>query len=270
MLEQIADILIFTGGVFLAVSAALFVFYLYARAMQRYWAPKPAEPENEFDATHLTILFHSMRDTLRQQKQLAAEINETVERRVSYIRKTVDLALEELARIDARQQELARAIDGMADDAALAEPIPNSVIHGNGGNGHTSNGNGHERESLHVLPGSEHRPFDLTADPEASWVGLDFGRVDADAESAQNTIRPPEAPEDAEAARDAFRALLDMDAEEVATPVAAPANGASPAIHGRVYEYADAGMTVPAIARELGIGKGEVRLILGLRKDRES
>ena len=39
-------------------------------------------------------------------------------------------------------------------------------------------------------------------------------------------------------------------------------------IQQRVYEYSDAGMRVPEIARELGVGKGEVRLILSLRQDR--
>jgi hypothetical protein len=37
----------------------------------------------------------------------------------------------------------------------------------------------------------------------------------------------------------------------------------------RVQEYADAGMSVPQISRELGIGKGEVRLILSLREGRK-
>jgi hypothetical protein len=40
-------------------------------------------------------------------------------------------------------------------------------------------------------------------------------------------------------------------------------------IQKRVYEYSDAGMRVPEIARELGVGKGEVRLILSLRQDRD-
>ena len=39
-----------------------------------------------------------------------------------------------------------------------------------------------------------------------------------------------------------------------------------PALHARVYDYNDASMSVAQIAQELGIGKGEVRLILSLRK----
>jgi predicted transcriptional regulator len=33
-----------------------------------------------------------------------------------------------------------------------------------------------------------------------------------------------------------------------------------------VYEYHDAGMSVGEIAQELGIGKGEVRLVISLRQ----
>ncbi len=274
MLEQVADILFSTSAVFF-VCAALLVFYLFARARQGLFDSKPIEPNNEFDAMQLTILFQSMRDTLRQQKQLAAEINETVERRVSYIRKTVDLALEELTRIDARQQELARAMDAMKDDASVHITNEHSVpaeAKSMNGNGHASQSNGHSHTSdaLHVLPGQRRAPFDLSSDPEDSWVGLDFGRVDADSETVRNEPTPPTAPEDAEAARDAFRALLDMDANPSPSAVVTNNSAPNPAVHGRVYEYADAGMTTPAIARELGIGKGEVRLILGLRKDRES
>jgi DNA-binding NarL/FixJ family response regulator len=36
----------------------------------------------------------------------------------------------------------------------------------------------------------------------------------------------------------------------------------------RVYEYSDAGMSIAEIANEIGIGKGEVRLILSIRKER--
>jgi len=35
-------------------------------------------------------------------------------------------------------------------------------------------------------------------------------------------------------------------------------------LRARVLEYSDAGMSVPEIARELGLGKGEVRLILSI------
>ena len=39
-------------------------------------------------------------------------------------------------------------------------------------------------------------------------------------------------------------------------------------VQSRVYEYNDAGMSVAQISKAIGIGKGEVRLILSLRKGR--
>lgn len=104
-----------------------------------------------------------------------------------------------------------------------------------------------------------------------TWTGLDFGDTDAD------TFPPEEeseSPEDSAAARDAFRSLLDMGPQGVTESAGdmAPAdqydNGDShiTPVQKRIYEYSDAGMKVPEIARELGLGKGEVRLILSLRR----
>lgn len=91
----------------------------------------------------------------------------------------------------------------------------------------------------------------------------------------------PVAPEDSAASRNAFRQLLSL--EPAAQPMASdpfgrlggqpkPGNGGSgnlTPVQRRVYEYSDAGMRVPEIARELGVGKGEVRLILSLRKSKQ-
>ncbi|HYF80291.1 MAG TPA: hypothetical protein VD973_24550 [Symbiobacteriaceae bacterium] len=52
-------------------------------------------------------------------------------------------------------------------------------------------------------------------------------------------------------------------------PVQAAAEAAGPRapdLHRQVYELADAGTDVTAIARRLGLTKGEVQLILGIRK----
>lgn len=90
----------------------------------------------------------------------------------------------------------------------------------------------------------------------------------------------PDSSDDLAASRNAFRQLLSL--EPAAQPVKAdpldrlggqskPGNGRHgnlTPVQRRVYEYSDAGMRVPEIARELGVGKGEVRLILSLRKDK--
>lgn len=96
----------------------------------------------------------------------------------------------------------------------------------------------------------------------------------------------PQAPGNGEAAREAFRALLNMPMNSGAglPPVEMPGQtkAMTAAVHGhesnagevqlsaplqqRVLEYSEAGMTVAEVSRELGIGKGEVRLMLSLAR----
>lgn len=96
----------------------------------------------------------------------------------------------------------------------------------------------------------------------------------------------PMAPGNGEAAREAFRALLNMpmNADVHVPPVDMPGQTKAmvSAMHGhgndrddvplsaplqqRVLEYSEAGMTVAEVSRELGIGKGEVRLMLSLAR----
>ena len=152
-------------------------------------------------------------------------------------------------------------------------------------------------ETVHPIPLYTPHPDDtlqVLAKPDESdslidsWSGFDFAGIEeADAFDVPET--PPETPSDPELAREAFRTLLDIQPE---TPRNRPdlAIAAGELISGdqaevplysvndsgngrdkgaplraRVYSYYDAGMTVSEIARELGIGKGEVRLMLNLR-----
>jgi len=158
---------------------------------------------------------------------------------------------------------------------------------------HTTPPNGHRGAHLRVIErdsAAELRPpqpvFSVPEELPASddildtWVGLDFGGDEPDPLGFDVPEAPPEEPADAQAARDAFRALLNMAEEKRAahhdaSAGSAPGNGRSGGngkspfpLHTQVYEYSDAGMSVSQIAQELGIGKGEVRLILSLRKDR--
>lgn len=106
---------------------------------------------------------------------------------------------------------------------------------------------------------------------ESSEYGEDDGAdvyTEADAREAEET-------------REAFRDLLNLQPaanDRPQGPTSADVLDAGRETNGgqyltpiqkRVYEYSDAGMRVPEIARELGVGKGEVRLILSLRQDRE-
>jgi len=135
--------------------------------------------------------------------------------------------------------------------------------------------NGHPTgQPLRVLPTRTEAP---SAEPLDSWTGLDFGSSDYDDEDdyddppAEMELTEPEEPE---AARDAFRMLLNMDSPTMDPnpPIRVddeiPDTSSVTPVQQRIYEYSDAGMRVPEIARELGVGKGEVRLILSLRKDK--
>lgn len=112
------------------------------------------------------------------------------------------------------------------------------------------------------------------------WAGVDFkteeeAEEEVEAEESEVELTVVEVAQ----TRDAFRDLLNLHTEtftngggpsssQVLNPVDRGGRYLTP-IQRRVYEYSDAGMRVPEISRELGVGKGEIRLILSLRRDRE-
>ena len=113
-------------------------------------------------------------------------------------------------------------------------------------------------------------PDDL---PDPDDAGLATGSAEDEPEED-----PLEAARDAVQTRDAMRDLLNLqtvpEGNGGTTPSSEVLNSGGNGgryltpIQKRVYEYSDAGMRVPEIARELGVGKGEIRLILSLRRDR--
>jgi DNA-binding NarL/FixJ family response regulator len=110
---------------------------------------------------------------------------------------------------------------------------------------------------------------DFAALADNSLLGADIEEEELDEEETL-------VPADGEAAREAFRALLDLSSRPPGEePAKQPANGTpharvNPALQKRILEYSQAGMAVSDIARELGIGKGEVRLMLSLAKPGQS
>ena len=157
-----------------------------------------------------------------------------------------------------------------------------------------------------LTPAEEARLADtgVTKAPFTSWIAEDLmGSNGSRAEHVQpSTSIPkaltarnpapldeeepePQAPGNGEAAREAFRALLNMPMnDDVHIPplempgqtkaMAAAVQGhvteeevhLSAPLQQRVLEYSEAGMTVAEVSRELGIGKGEVRLMLSLAR----
>lgn len=130
----------------------------------------------------------------------------------------------------------------------------------------------------------------VTKAPFSSWIAEDLLADEKDGPaSPPPERRAPEAAESApsngDAAREAFRALLNMpsateraredplDVLPGSAMASAPAEEHGPdgdpmaiPLQQRVLEYSEAGMTVAQVSRELGIGKGEVRLMLSLAK----
>jgi len=287
MLNGSSFLLYAASGVAVAVAATV-IAVLAARIVGRKLREAiPPKRDVEMDTANMMILFQSMRDILRQQKELAAEINESVEKKVAYIDETVERALGELARVQETQRQLAVQLeDAQSDLLSLRRRLGEDVADPSA---RTASGNGVRgdmpSEPLpHRAPDGPDYEIGVVAPASESsdegvdtWVGLDFGEVDEHGSAGFDVpeVAPAE-PDDPETAREAFRALLDMPATPASFDDAEPqrgptepsgANGA--ALHSRVYEYTDAGMSVHQIARELGIGKGEVRLILSLRKDRD-
>lgn len=116
----------------------------------------------------------------------------------------------------------------------------------------------------------------------AAWLQ---GGMDTSPDNEEPAFEEPEAKHDnaPQATREAFRALLDMEPagavspSDASTPPAAETSEANPSGNGgktmvalqkRILEYNEAGMSVADISRELGIGKGEIRLMLSLAKQR--
>lgn len=287
MLENLQNSL-FAAGVLVLFGALILLFmYIFRR---EYLQRSKSYQQSRDNLANMMILLHTMRDILDQQKQLARQLNASLDKKVSFIRDNVDAAKKELA-------ELRTAIE---QSAALAQRVRGSAAHAEDGtrpNGHDSLHQEMARTVPHLTivereaeDRSEDRPslqlLALPKDPPGpddiieSWVGLDFGGDEPDPFAFDVPESPPEAPEDAEAAREAFRALLNLNetAPVHVLPTArssvqkrahAAGNGKTlPPLHSRVHEYNDAGMTVAQIAQEIGIGKGEVRLILSLRKSR--
>lgn len=283
LLSTISGALYFAGAVAMATG-----FVLLGVFAASTWSRKRRslrEPERDFlqDATNIAILFQSMRDVLREQKTLAAELNRAMERNAAYVRETMEICRAESARAREIREELERRLQRSWSEAVAEPPAPKAEPADSAAAAPPMNGNGHhphpetaERPVLNIL--SEPAPAESAPKETSDWVGIDFGPAVSGEPDYDAPETAPESPEDPQTARQAFRALLGMDeydGERAAllgdTPVP-KANGSSngaPLLSERVYDYCDAGMTVHQIARELGIGKGEVRLILSLRKDKD-
>ena len=277
-----AVLLAFLASVLVVVIIVAYVLRLRERRPRVSPARDPKD-----DITHTRIMFQTMRDILEQQKDVARQLNVSLDKKVQYIKRIVDTAIADLQQMRETARKLAVELtETKAELAELkaqkAQTAPSDAPIATGEDDAASvsapteepAGTPHEPAHLEALE----RPV-LEEPPDTEihyWAGLDFGETLEEEEQAQETVTPPEEPENAEAARNAFRALLNLDASggdadhsaKDANDGSGNGRSSSVPLKRRIYEYSDVGMSVSEIARELGLGKGEVRLILNLRKDR--
>jgi hypothetical protein len=279
-------------------------------------AGRPAGGASKSDLANMMILLQTMRDLLDQQKALARDFNKNFEKKVLVIRKVIDEIVQERERLTKMRTELAAMAETTRSD--LVRIRAHASIHRKHAPHQTVRdieeamepGRPVEPESRPVpererppaaiapappppvrtpVPAPETAPAVDEEDDEKSTVRalmkdyLSIGQEEKDPYDFEVPEKTPEAPEDPEASREAFRKLLklggdrpapegdDDDDMEADTPPAdsGKARGRSNLMRGRVAEYRDAGMSVTELARELGLGKGEVRLILSIRDQQQ-
>jgi hypothetical protein len=277
-----------------------------------YWTREQRERtrirQTKADIADIMMLFQTMRDVVVQQKQLAAEFNQELERKVGGVKQILSSAVEKNERLYERQRDLERElrdarseIDSLQRQLAFLPPAINGTAStrtpAKGGPApvnmpRMSPSTAREATQLDTaeeppfmaLPGEEAEPVAAPAPaavPEATagptlWEQVDLAALTDNtvlvAEMEDDELDEEETlvPADGDAAREAFRALLDLSGrpaqEGAAKGGATGAPRVNPALQKRIVEYAQAGMAVSDIARELGVGKGEVRLMLSLAK----
>jgi len=286
-----AQYIMMIGGV---VSIIIFLFgaviYIGASELRR-GGSQPMHTNT--DVTNMMILFQTMRDILTQQKDLAREFNISIDKKVNEVRKLVQSNGDVRAELERTKREMsvlaARTRNELAAlerrlgqvDADVAEavveaegqPEPDELDEDEGADDELN------AAPLEILPRDSEDPSDLI-DRWARGAELEPELVDDEIESGNgsNGASHEEEETESEDTRAAYRALLNLQpAGRSSAPTSSEVleagrdnNGGQylTPIQQRVYEYSDAGMRVPEIARELGVGKGEVRLILSLRQDR--
>jgi hypothetical protein len=266
------------GALFLA--AWIIVFMLVYR--QDRLASGRQQRTTRTDLANMMILLQTMRDLLEQQKGLARQFNAVLEKKAAAFRQQIEVAMAEI-------EEIRQALRALRAGVAPARELPRGDVPPTANLASTSEAPKPEPPKRPVLLEMERPALRVLATPKENapsqavldgWVGLDFGPDTPDPLTHDVPDVTPQRPADAETAREAFRTLLNREdhASKPPRPQAGPqlgprlgsGNGRDQLtpLQASVYEYSDAGMSTTEIAQELGIGRGEVRLILGLRKDR--
>lgn len=340
---------------------AVFALLCFLLLVVLYWNNERKrrlhQQKTRADIADLSILFQTMRDIIAQQKTLAREFNQELDKKMHLVKQVLARGMEKNEKLYDRQMQLQQILE---DAQARLESLQRQLAFLREAVDSSTERLGKVEElTTHAerytppapaLPRKMPPPFSPgppprtdriaeelsapvytaptepvlyetpTAPPAVtrpisgpdtasfeSWIAPDFlndlseSKPEPAPPLPPTPPAPPEAPGDAEAARRAFRALLDLEAEpteypvkdilaQMPSPTAAPppsppppltlseppaprtaesgGNGARMVapLQKRVLEYSEAGMSLAEISRELGIGKGEVRLMLSLAK----
>ncbi len=277
VISLLKTLLYVSGVVLVVLGCVLMLYHVYRRRRQEIEARERA---SKADLAHMMILMQSMRDMLDQQKNLARQLNENLDRKVTFIRGAVDEAMKDLDTLRASVKAVASGIEKTRAELSLVRDTVRQARQDELPGARTHDVPAPPRQAappaetptqapVRAEPAEPPRPL-VQPDLLDNWVGLDFGD-DADEADFEVPDHLPEEPEHPEEAREAFRTLLNIEESAPLPGPSSSGNGRSrlSPLQVRVYEYSDAGMTVAQISQELGIGKGEVRLILSLRRDRE-
>lgn len=291
------------------MNAALYYFFMFTSVLSTVmflgmaaWylrverRERTRNAQRKADIADIMILFQTMRDVISQQKNLARDFNQELDRKMGLVKEVLAKSLEKNEKLYERQTDIQRQLDevraqleGMQRQAsylktpAAPQSAPSPAP--------ARRPAAPPEEPVHIVQTAKAAPAPpqkaaqeerlaktgITDAPYSVWFGLDFDSAPQQAEPEEEEeplSSAPTEPEDPEAARNAFRALLNLPSAPPPEPAAGaaprPANGTPVAVplQQRVLEYSEAGMGVAEIARELGIGKGEVRLMLSLAKQK--
>ncbi len=285
--------LLMIGGVVM-IMIFFFGVVIYVALSEFRSGGSRSSQQSSNDVTNMMILFQTMRDILTQQKDLAREFNISIDKKVNEVRKLVqsngDVKSElertkrelaalaartrnELSALERRLGQVGTEVAEAEEEAAQPEPEPDPIDE-------DDFAEDDQAPPVEILP--QEVESEDPADLIDRWTrGTDFDSDESEEEPAEETNGLSHEEEvESEETRAAYRDLLNLQPAGRANLAEAAeqldANGSEPnranyltPIQQRVYEYSDAGMRVPEIARELGVGKGEVRLILSLRQDRD-
>jgi len=280
------------GMAVIAMACFLLLTVLYSRNEKK---ERLRLEQTKADIADMALLFETMRSVITQQKHLAKEFNQELDKKVSQVKQILAQSMAKNERLYEQQQTLAKQLLEAKTDlqnlqqqlaclqdhpALAATSAPDSTI--------TQTATLHKASPppppIHL---ERHAPETPTPPPPppppdtsvqsafADWGGFETDDTPIQPPLKNKPVKSTAPPEDSENARAAFRALLDLIPAQQRSATMPPSNSPPPAntkislsLQQRVTEYSDAGMSIPEIARELGVGKGEVRLMLSLARQK--